>query len=87
MWRGGESRGRQAVQRSSNNPIAPRGEQRGRIGDSLDPALRSWVDNCIVPILVKEYVASLRGGKKLADADKSMAESGTTGSSSGEVKQ
>ena len=35
-------------------------------GDKLDPALRSWVDNCIVPNLVKEYLDSLQGKKRLA---------------------
>ena len=34
-------------------------------GDNLDPAVRSWIDNCIVPNLVTEYLASLQGEKRL----------------------
>lgn len=26
------------------------------LGESLGPAVQSWIDNCVVPILVKEYL-------------------------------
>jgi hypothetical protein len=41
----------------------------------LSPAVRSWLDNCIVPILVKEYLAELSRKKDLAPDNGLMAES------------
>jgi len=32
----------------------------------LDPALKSWLDNVIVPALVQEYLTEMRLGKKFA---------------------
>ncbi len=32
----------------------------------LDPALKSWLDNAIVPALVQEYLTEMRLGKKFA---------------------
>ena len=71
----------------SNNQIGSRSGQPARLGDNLDPALRTWVDNCIVPILVKDYLASLQVAKELAPAAEPMAQFSGMGSSSGEVKQ
>jgi hypothetical protein len=31
-----------------------------RVVDSINPALKSWLDNVIVPILVREYFADAR---------------------------
>ena len=28
-------------------------------GSGLSPELRSWIDNCLVPILVREYLAEM----------------------------
>ncbi len=33
---------------------------------TLSPQMRSWVDNCLVPILVREYLARLECEKSLA---------------------
>jgi hypothetical protein len=56
-------------------------------GNNLNAALRSWVDDCIVPILVKEYLASLDAEKELAAGAEPVAEFKTTKPSSGEVTQ
>ena len=74
------------MQRRTNR-IGSRSGQPARIGDDLDPSLRSWVDNCIVQILVKTYLAGLQVAKELAPAPEHMAEFGGMRSSSGEVKQ
>ena len=29
----------------------------------INPAIRSWVDDCLVPILVREYLAEMERGK------------------------
>lgn len=75
------------MQRRSDNPGAPRIVQRARLGDDLNPALRSWVDTCIVPILVKEYLASRQVEKELAPAAEPMAECEAKESSSDEVAE
>ena len=32
-------------------------------GNGLSPELKSWIDNCLVPALVREYVAELERKK------------------------
>lgn len=73
------------MHRSNNNPGDPRGVQRSRLGHDLNPALRSWVDNCVIPILVKEYLASRRVERELASVVEPVAECGTKERSSDEV--
>ena len=75
------------MQRSYDNPITPRSVQRSRLGDNLDPSLRSFIDNCVVPILVKEYLASRQVERELASAAEPMAECGTQERSSDEVAE
>jgi hypothetical protein len=36
------------------------------IGRRLDPALKSWLDNVIIPALVREYVAETEKHNRLA---------------------
>ena len=35
-------------------------------GQRLDPALKSWLDNVIIPALVREYLAEIRQQNRLA---------------------
>jgi len=41
----------------------------------LDPALKSWLDNAIVPALVQEYLTEMRLGKKFASGVEGELES------------
>jgi hypothetical protein len=36
------------------------------LGRKLDPALKSWMDNVIIPALVREYLAEIEKRKRLA---------------------
>ncbi len=35
-------------------------------GKRLDPALKSWLDNVIIPALVREYMAEIKKRNRLA---------------------
>ena len=35
-------------------------------GKRLDPALKSWLDNVIIPALVREYLAEIKKRNRLA---------------------
>lgn len=37
-----------------------------RIGKRLDPDLKSWLDNVIIPALVREYLAEIKQQNRLA---------------------
>ena len=39
-----------------------------RLGKRLDPDLKSWLDNVIIPALVREYVAEIKEQNRLATA-------------------
>jgi hypothetical protein len=41
----------------------------------FDPALKSWLDNAIVPALVQEYLTEMRLGKKFASGVEGELES------------
>jgi hypothetical protein len=47
-------------QRGSVRPVS--------VGKRLDPALKSWLDNVIIPALVREYVAETEKHNRLARA-------------------
>ena len=47
-------------------------------GQQLDPAIRSWVDRCLVPNLVREYVAELERKKSACSEGEPVAEFATT---------
>ena len=36
------------------------------VGKRLDPALKSWLDNVIIPALVREYLAEIKKRNRLA---------------------
>ena len=36
------------------------------VGKRLDPALKSWLDNVIIPALVREYLAEIEQQNRLA---------------------
>jgi hypothetical protein len=76
-----------AVKRNWKKPISVNSLHLIVTGDNLNHALRSWVDNCIVPILVKEYLTSLQAEKELAAGAELVAEFKTTNPSPGEVTQ
>lgn len=42
------------------------------------PEIKAWVDNCLVPILVKQYLAEPESQKELAPAIGTVAESNDT---------
>lgn len=48
------------------------GQERG-----IDPALKSFIDNCIVPALVKQYLAEFGPQKRIAESDLPVAVSVT----------
>jgi hypothetical protein len=37
-----------------------------KLGKRLDPDLKSWLDNVIIPALVREYLAEIRQQNRLA---------------------
>ena len=39
-------------------------------GSGLSPELRSWIDNCLVPILVREYLAEMDREKSACSKSK-----------------
>jgi hypothetical protein len=39
-----------------------------RLGKRLDPDLKSWLDNVIIPALVREYMAEIKKQNQLASA-------------------
>ncbi len=42
---------------------------------TLTPELRSWIDNCVVPALVREYLVRLECEKRLASSAEATVES------------
>ena len=46
-----------------------------RAAEAINPALKSWIDNVIVPILVREYFAAARLENTVAPESKSGIES------------
>jgi hypothetical protein len=60
--------------------------QKSKIDSALSPALRSWIDNCLVPILVKEFLAEAREREKVLDAEsRRVAQFAADGMASSEV--
>lgn len=49
------------------------------LGKKLDPALKSWMDNVIIPALVREYLAELEKRNRLATAGNSEVTSDKDG--------
>jgi len=37
-----------------------------RLGKRLDPDLKSWLDNVVIPALVREYMAEIKERNRLA---------------------
>ena len=44
-------------------------------GSGLSPELRSWIDNCLVPILVREYLAEMDREKSACSKSKPVKDS------------
>jgi hypothetical protein len=42
----------------------------------ISPEIKSWIDKCIVPLLVKEYLAEFESSKKIAPYGSAVAVSG-----------
>lgn len=42
-----------------------------RLGKRLDPDLKSWLDNVVVPALVREYMAEIKERNRLATTSSS----------------
>jgi len=51
-------------------------------GKRLDPALKSWLDNVIIPALVREYLAEIKQRNRLAMAGPSEVTSDKDGNQS-----
>ncbi len=45
------------------------------MSDKINPELRSWLDNVLIPALVKDYMNELRGKNPVASPDESVAKS------------
>ncbi len=45
---------------------------------TLTPDLRSWIDNCVVPALVREFLAERRPEEMLASEGEPVVESAPT---------
>jgi hypothetical protein len=43
-----------------------RSARSARLGKRLDPDLKSWLDNVIIPALVREYLAAIKQQNRLA---------------------
>jgi hypothetical protein len=44
----------------------PSSARTSALGRKLDPALKSWMDNVIIPALVREYLAEIERRNRLA---------------------
>lgn len=44
----------------------PNSTRSSALGKRLDPALKSWMDNVIIPALVREYLAEIEKRNRLA---------------------
>ncbi len=62
--RGDQEHQRSGMKRRWNGSPVRRG--RRRLGKRLDPALKSWMDNVIIPALVREYLAEIEKRNRLA---------------------
>ena len=49
------------------------------LGKRLDPALKSWMDNVIIPALVREYLAEIERRNRLATTGSSEVTSDKDG--------
>jgi hypothetical protein len=49
------------------------------LGRRLDPALKSWMDNVIIPALVREYLAEIEKRNRLATTGNSEVTSDKDG--------
>lgn len=49
------------------------------LGKQLDPALKSWMDNVIIPALVREYLVEIENQNRLASTDNSEVTSDKDG--------
>jgi hypothetical protein len=45
----------------------------------ISPELKSWIDNCLVPIMVEEYLAQHSGEKSIAAESTPVVTSAATG--------
>ena len=50
--------------------------------EALHPALKSWLDNVIVPILVKDFVAAIKEKNRIASPPEIGIDSPRTGTAS-----
>jgi hypothetical protein len=48
-----------------------RSARSARLGKRLDPDLKSWLDNVIIPALVREYLSEIKRQNRLATAGSS----------------
>jgi hypothetical protein len=67
----GDSRGCVAGKNTEDECGIARERQRrsarsARLGKRLDPDLKSWLDNVIIPALVREYLAEIKQQNRLA---------------------
>lgn len=60
----------------------PRSTRPSSLGRRLDPGLKSWMDNVIIPALVREYLAEIEQRNRLAITDGSEVTSDKDGNES-----
>lgn len=56
--------GTEIVRRQPSGSMSPK--RVGKRPHKLDPALKSWLDNVIIPALVREYLAEIEKQNRLA---------------------
>jgi hypothetical protein len=66
-----QNRGGKALPKASKAPNQKIAGLRSKtkpvnLGRRLDPALKSWLDHVIIPALVREYMAEIKGQNGLA---------------------
>lgn len=57
----------------------------GQAGGRLSPAVRSWLDNVVVPALVREYLAEVKGQEVACAEAEPVASSAVTEPATAEV--
>lgn len=75
------------IKRSDNGDKAGLDRQSGSarsssLGKKLDPTLKSWMDNVIIPALVREYLAEIEERNRLATIGSSEVTSDKDGDGS-----
>jgi hypothetical protein len=64
--------------------VTERQKETERLGERLKPEVRSWIQNVIVPAMVREYIAEHETSNSLADSTAAMPQCEANGRLSAE---